>query len=188
MPTPAGPTQVIAVNGSLMPGESARTAISTIWWIANSISWEVVRWLPRMKTAFTFASSGSVTRSPGPSRHQRAAHDDVLSRPPLHPKQHLLLRRQRHQFIRVDELEVPIFSRRDGTGLAAELVGQPGAAPGVGGPRFCAAHLLRERAIDPLDQFGADPRDHLVGLDGNGNVISTPRLASADSTPIVIDR
>ncbi len=31
--------------------------------------------------------------------------------------------------------------------------------------------LFREQAVDPVDQFGVDPRDDLVGLDRNGDVM-----------------
>ena len=62
---PSRSTHVIAVKGSLTPGESARAAISTSWFTANSISWAGVRWFPNTNAEFTRATSGSVTRSPG---------------------------------------------------------------------------------------------------------------------------
>ena len=43
--------QVRAVAGSLMPGDSARTASSTSWLIKNPRSWVPVRSGPMMKAA-----------------------------------------------------------------------------------------------------------------------------------------
>jgi hypothetical protein len=89
------------VKGSFTPGDSARTAISTSWPIANPMSCDGVRWLPTMMVFETASLTLSLTLARRSDQNERPVGRDVLPRAMQELHHQVVLHSELHQCVGV---------------------------------------------------------------------------------------
>ena len=126
---PSQSRQLLAVNGSLTPGDSARAAISTSSSIRKRRSWSAVRRDPTAKALRSVLAHHFLVAAVGrPRLQQHAAFVREITRLILQPDHQIMIARDIEQRALVDQLEIASVLGPDRhppfmvclTGIAAE--------------------------------------------------------------------